>query len=71
MNDAIDAEVVADKIEDGEEGEQKTTVQRFLNELIAMNVHIIELTLRRYNIACNKLFFAFRVKYPFPLKLNR
>ena len=41
MNDAIDAEVVADKIEDGEEGEQKTTVQRFLNELIAMNVHII------------------------------
>ena len=64
MNDAIDAEVVADKIEDGE---QKTTVQRFLNELIAMNVHIIELTLRRHNIACNKLFFAFRVKYPFPL----
>ena len=71
MNDAIVAEEVADKIAEGEEVKQKTTVQQFLNELIAMNVHIIELTLRRYNIACNKLFFAFRVKYPFPLKLNR
>ena len=46
MNDAIVAEEVADKIAEGEDVEQKTTVQQFLNELIAMNVHIIELTLR-------------------------
>ena len=50
MNDAIVAEEVADKIAEGEEVKQKTTVQQFLNELIAMNVHVIELTLRRYFI---------------------